>query len=133
MLQTTTKNPVYIETDVLSGDLCFGEPFGCLDEGEWHFWVKMIYETVKSGAIEQATRRFAPVGSPIQRFLMRFIPEDVKQYRRDHLKWSKEKTLRRFANTERDHKDFIHYILKNNDKKQDLSHDEVVVNSALFM
>lgn len=93
----------------------------------------MIYETVKSGAIEQATRRLAQAGSPMQKFLMWFIPSNVKEYRRDHLKFSRQKTERRLADTERDHKDFIYYIMKNNDKKHDLSRDEILVNSALFM
>ncbi|KAH8680028.1 averantin oxidoreductase [Tricladium varicosporioides] len=115
------------------GDLCFGEPFGCLDEGEWHFWVKMIYETVKSGAIEQATRRFAKAGSTFQQFLLWCIPNNIKQNRRDHLKYSNEKTKRRLAKTDEEHRDFIYYILKNNDKKNDLTYDEVLVNSALFM
>jgi hypothetical protein len=35
------------------GDLAFGEPFGCLEDGEFHFWVSLIFETVKAGAIEQ--------------------------------------------------------------------------------
>jgi len=36
------------------GDLAFGEPFGCLDNGQFHEWVALIFETVKVGALEQA-------------------------------------------------------------------------------
>ncbi|KAB5513621.1 cytochrome P450 [Coniochaeta sp. 2T2.1] len=115
------------------GDLCFAEPFGCLDEGEWHFWVKMIYETVKSGAIEQATRRIATVGSPLQKFLMNLIPGAVKKFRKDHLTYSNEKTLRRLADEKGEHRDFIYYILRNNESKQLLTKDEILVNSALFI
>lgn len=93
----------------------------------------MIYETVKSGAIEQATRRFAKAGSTFQQFLLWCIPNNIKQNRRDHLKYSNEKTKRRLAKTDEEHRDFIYYILKNNDKKNDLTYDEVLVNSALFM
>lgn len=123
----------FLTFDVI-GDLCFAEPFGCLDAGEWHFWVKMIYETVKSGAIEQATRRIATAGTPLQNFMLSMIPDTIRKYRRDHLTFSNEKTLRRLSDsTKRDHKDFIHYIQQNNDSKQLLSKEEILVNSALFM
>jgi hypothetical protein len=93
----------------------------------------MIYETVKSGAIEQATRRIATAGSPLQNLLLKFIPDKIRKYRRDHLLYSNEKSLRRLADEKRDHKDFIYYILRNNEAKHLLSKDEIMVNSALFM
>lgn len=101
--------------------------------GQWHFWVKMIYETVKSGAIEQATRRIATVGSPLQKFLISLIPGAIRKFRRDHLTYSNEKTRRRLAEKDREHHDFIYYILKNNEAKQLLNEEEILVNSALFM
>ncbi|KAJ9635689.1 hypothetical protein H2204_005649 [Knufia peltigerae] len=75
------------------GDLAFGESFGCLDKGQFHEWVALIYETVKAGAMEQATRRFAEPGSTIQNFLVNFIPKEKRARRRDHLKWSQDKVL----------------------------------------
>lgn len=93
----------------------------------------MIYETVKSGAIEQATRRIATVGSPLQKFMLSLIPGEIRKFRRDHLAYSNEKTRRRLANPQGEHKDFIYYILRNNDAKQLLSEQEILVNSALFM
>lgn len=88
---------------------------------------------MKSGAIEQATRRIATVDSRLQKLLMSFIPAKVRKFRRDHLAYSNEKTKRRLEDTERDHHDFIYYILRNNEAKQLLSQDEILVNSALFM
>jgi hypothetical protein len=93
----------------------------------------MIYETVKSGAIEQATRRIATAGSTAQNLLLKLIPDKIRKYRRDHLLYSNEKSLRRLADENRDHKDFIYYIMRNNEAKQLLSKDEIMVNSALFM
>ncbi len=93
----------------------------------------MIYETVKSGAIEQATRRIATVGSPLQKFLVNLIPGPVRKFRKDHLTYSNEKTRRRLADDKADHHDFIYYILRNNESKQLLTEDEILVNSALFM
>lgn len=114
------------------GDLAFGEPFGCLESGEFHFWVSLIFETVKAGAIEQATRRFATAGSVFQNFLLKCIPEEIRQRRKNHLKFSTEKVMRRLANEKAEHKDFIWYILRQREKF-DLNQDEIIVNSALFI
>ncbi|KAK4570488.1 hypothetical protein LTR86_002568 [Recurvomyces mirabilis] len=114
------------------GDLAFGEPFGCLDMGRFHEWVSMIYETVKAGALEQATRRFAPAGSVTQRILFEFIPKYRRNYRSEHLRRSREKCMARLENGNSQHKDFIWYIQKQQEK-YDLKQDEIIVNSALFI
>ncbi|EME77267.1 uncharacterized protein MYCFIDRAFT_191444 [Pseudocercospora fijiensis CIRAD86] len=114
------------------GDLAFGEPFGCLDLGRFHEWVALIYETVKAGAIEQATRRFAAAGSLTQRILFNMIPARVRGYRSEHLRRSRAKCLQRLENGNSQHKDFIWYILKQREK-HDLKQDEIIVNSALFI
>ncbi|PGH26436.1 hypothetical protein AJ80_01934 [Polytolypa hystricis UAMH7299] len=114
------------------GDLAFGEPFGCLDQGKFHDWVSLIFETVKVGAVEQATRRFATQGSPIQNFLLSLIPKEMQKRRRDHLEQSREKVLRRLANENTSHRDFIWYIMKQKDR-HDLKQDEIIVNGALFI
>jgi cytochrome P450 len=94
------------------GDLAFGEPFGCLESGksqpaerayckkvlipigEFHFLVEAIFENIKAGAVEHATRRFATPGSPLQLLLMRLLPPRLKQFRRNHLEFSKQKALK---------------------------------------
>ena len=114
------------------GDLAFGEPFGCLESGQFHFWVSLIFEAVKAGAMEQATRRFATAGSAVQNFLLWCIPDRVRENRRNHLKFSTEKVMRRLGNEDTDHKDFIWYILKQKEK-YDLHQDEIIVNAALFI
>ncbi|KAK5169776.1 uncharacterized protein LTR77_005754 [Saxophila tyrrhenica] len=121
----------YTTFDII-GDLAFGEPFGCLDLGRFHEWVSMIYETVKAGAYEQATRRFAPAGSLTQRWLLKLIPAKKRWYRTEHLRRSREKCYERLENGNSNHRDFIWYILKQQEK-HDLKQDEVVVNSALFI
>jgi cytochrome P450 len=113
------------------GDLAFGEPFGCLEGGEFHFWVELIFETIKAGAIEQATRQFATAGTWFQEPLLKLIPGEVREKRRNHLEFSREKVMRRLA-TNTEHRDFIWYILKQREK-YDLKQDEIIVNSALFI
>ena len=83
----------YATFDII-GDLAFGVSFGCLDIGDLHFWVTLIFETARSGAYEQATRRFANPGSYLQGLLMRLISNKVKQYRKDHLQYSQDKVGR---------------------------------------
>jgi cytochrome P450 len=94
--------------------------------------VSLIYETVKAGAIEQATRRFAPAGSATQTFLFNLIPKHIRGYRSEHLRRSREKCMRRLEQGNNQHKDFIWYILKQREK-HDLKQDEIIVNSALFI
>ncbi|KAJ6005164.1 hypothetical protein N7451_003108 [Penicillium sp. IBT 35674x] len=113
-------------------DEAFGEPFGCLDQGKFHEWVAMIYETVKAGAMEQATRRFATPGSSTQRLLMNFIPAKKREDRRNHLAYSLDKAMRRLQNERLEHKDFIWYILRAKEK-EDINLNEIIVNAALFI
>ncbi|KAL4738822.1 cytochrome P450 [Aspergillus similis] len=114
------------------GDLAFGEPFGCLDLGAFHSWVALIFETVKVGALEQATRRMAEAGSRTQMMLLNMIPAYLRQRRRDHLARSKEKVEQRLRNGPGEHKDFIYYVLRQKEK-YDLHDNEIILNSALFI
>jgi hypothetical protein len=82
-----------ITFDVI-GDLAFGESFGCLDGGDYHWWIPMIFDAVKAGAIQQATRRFATPGSSTQQYLMGWIPKHLSEKRRDHLAYSREKVMK---------------------------------------
>ncbi|KAF2005223.1 cytochrome P450 [Amniculicola lignicola CBS 123094] len=117
------------------GDLSFGEPFGCLNEGEGSEsanWVVLVYESIKAGALEQATRRFATPGSFTQRFLLWCVPSIIRERRTKHLRNSTEKTVRRMT-TKTEHRDFIWYILKQREKKNEVSDNEVIMNAALFI
>ena len=117
------------------GDLAFGEPFGCLRDGKFHSWVALIYETVKVGAFEQATRRFSPVGTWTQRMLLNLIPAHVRARRANHLKLSKEKVLKRLGEEKSSqHRDFIYYILNQQQKRgYELHQNEIILNGALFI
>ena len=60
------------------------------------------------------------------------IPANVAEWRNIHLNNSREKTIRRLANGDRDHTDFIYHIL-NNESKKSLSKTEIILNMALFV
>ena len=83
----------FVTFDVI-GDLSFGESFGCLERGDLHFWIQLIFDAVKAGAIEQASRRFATAGSFIQQSLMKYTQGDLARRRADHLAYSREKVMK---------------------------------------
>jgi cytochrome P450 len=121
----------YTTFDII-GDLSFGEPFGCLTNPDFRFWVPLISDSIKAGAWEQATRRVAETGSTMQKFLLKLIPSHISDKRKHHLDYSKEKILQRVSQTDNDHKDFLYYLMRQQDKEQ-LNMDEVIVNGALFI
>ncbi|KAF2669327.1 cytochrome P450 [Microthyrium microscopicum] len=121
----------YTTFDII-GDLAFGEPFGCLSAEMFHDWVSLVFETIKVGALEQATRRLATAGGSFQTFLVNRIPQYMRDLRVSHLTRSREKVLKRLAQKDLEHRDFIWYILQQQ-KRHDLKQDEIIVNGALFI
>lgn len=121
----------YTTFDII-GELALGEPFGCLTNQDFRFWVPLISDSIKAGAIEQATRRMAKMDSLLQRLLIKCIPKSIGGTRKMHLDYSREKIMKRMAQTGNEHKDFLYYLMKQKDKDQ-LNLDEVIVNGALFM
>jgi len=61
------------------------------------------------------------------------IPTVVRERRFRHLRNSTEKTVKRLNQKDNDHRDFIWYILKQREKKNEVSDDEVIMNAALFI
>lgn len=114
------------------GDMALGEPFGCLESKEFHFWVPLISESIAAGAFEQATRRLATADSWMQKQLLRLIPDYIRVKRREHLAYSKEKILKRMQQTNSEHKDFLYYLMKQQEGGS-LDVNEVIVNGALFI
>ncbi|RSL59492.1 hypothetical protein CEP53_005776 [Fusarium sp. AF-6] len=47
----------YTTFDVI-GDLAFGEPFGCLDNSDYHPWVRIIFEMARFGTVNQTAGYF---------------------------------------------------------------------------
>ena len=113
----------YTTFDII-GAMALGEPFGCLQSSEFHFWVPLISESIRAGALEQATRRLATTGSRMQKLLERCIPGDIRKTRREHLAYSREKILKRMQQSNNEQKDFLYYLMRQQDKEQ-LNLDEV--------
>lgn len=95
-----------------------------------------MFETFRLTALEQGTIRFAKAGSLLQLALMwvaqRCVSSEVRDAKHKHFEYSQTKALTRMEKVS-DHRDFMWYILKHREKKKELSDDEIIVNSALFM
>lgn len=127
----------YTTFDII-GHLSLGEPFGCLTSSDLRFWVPLISESIKAGAIEQAARRLATTGSLLQTLLLRLLaPAELRDQRRKHLAYSREKILKRIGQSDNNkageqHRDFLYYLMQQGDR-ENLNQDEIIVNGALFI
>lgn len=123
----------YTTFDII-GHLSLGEPFGCLTSSDLRFWVPLISESIKAGAVEQASRRLAATGSLLQKVLLRlFASPALREQRVKHLSYSREKIMKRIGQTgSNQHKDFLHYLMNQKDK-ENLNQEEIIVNGALFI
>lgn len=115
------------------GDLCFAEPFGCLDEASATEWSTSVINVFIAATWTQSIRRLSGVGTWLEYLLTKLlIPAKAADWRRIHLDNSREKTIRRLANRDRDHADFMYHIL-NSQSKNSLSQMEIILNMALFI
>ncbi|PQE10636.1 Cytochrome P450 monooxygenase protein [Rutstroemia sp. NJR-2017a WRK4] len=123
------KMNTYTTFDMM-GDLCFAEPFGCLDQGGATEWSKSVINVFKSASWDQSIRRVAGVNTWLQKLM---IPSEAATWRKVHFLNSREKTLRRLADGDREHKDFIYHIVKNKEAKTSLSQTEIILNMVLLI
>ncbi|KAI1339593.1 cytochrome P450 [Xylariaceae sp. FL0016] len=131
-VELTIVTDTYLAFDVM-GDLCFAEPFGCLSQGSATEWSTSVINVFVAATWTQAIRRLSGVGNWLESLMVRLlVPAKASEWRQIHLNNSREKTMHRLADQDRDHTDFLYHILKNESKKA-LSQTEVVLNIALFI
>ncbi|GKT40309.1 averantin hydroxylase [Colletotrichum spaethianum] len=122
----------YLAFDIM-GDVCFAEPFGCLGQASATEWSTSVINVFVAATWTQGIRRLSGTGTWLESFLTwLLVPARAAEWRRTHLTNSREKTLRRLADPDRDHPDFMYYIL-NSESKKLLSETEIVLNMALFI
>ncbi|KAF4981105.1 hypothetical protein FDECE_17751 [Fusarium decemcellulare] len=109
----------------IMGELSFGEPFGCLKNQEFHPWVKIIFDMVRATAILGGLRRY-PGAQRIADFL---IPAGKKELPARHQQMTDEKVQRRLT-LDTDRPDFMTSLLKNKDKQEALTDEEL--SSGMF-
>jgi cytochrome P450 len=102
----------------------------------------MILETIKSGVIEEATRRFAKPNSLFQCFLLWCISGAIHERRSRHVRNITEKVIHRIYSGSK-HRDFIWSLLKHRESvwsflkqrrnSKDMSDNEIAMNTAHFI
>jgi cytochrome P450 len=110
----------FFTMDVI-GDLAFGEPFGCLQTGEYHIWVRTLFSYLKGMSLAAAPRYY-----PLTEFLFRkLIPKSVLEGQRRHTQYANEKINRRL-DLKTDRPDFMTPFMKNNVNFEKMSRDEIL-------
>ncbi|OQE87945.1 hypothetical protein PENNAL_c0018G04738 [Penicillium nalgiovense] len=112
----------------LIGDLAFGEPFGCLSNSTYHWWVRIILDAVKASAYLKVFWYY-PFLVPLVRVL---VPKHLLQKRQASFNLSVEKVRRRLA-LGATRPDFTSYILKHSKDGKGMSPEEMDANSAVFV
>lgn len=112
----------------LIGDLAFGEPFDCLANKSYHWWVLIILDAVKASAYLKIFW-FYPIFLPLVAYL---VPKHLLQKRIDSFNLSVEKVRRRLKR-ETTRPDFTSYILKHGADGKGLSLSEIDANAAVFV
>lgn len=112
----------------LIGDLAFGEPFDCLANSTYHWWVLIILDAVKASAYLKVFW-FYPLLLPLFALL---VPRHLLEKRTASFNLSVDKMRRRLkSNTTRP--DFTSYILKDSKDGMGLSASEIDANAAVFV
>ncbi|QBZ61995.1 hypothetical protein PoMZ_10869 [Pyricularia oryzae] len=99
----------------LIGDLAFGEPFHCLRDGRWHWWLTAVFEIFKAGTYIRAARRFPT--ALYYAILLCIVPKKLLQMRERQYMFGVERINRRLEQTDTDKTDFMSYILQADDEK----------------
>ncbi len=111
----------------ITGDLMFGEPFGCLKQSELHPWIGLIFNSIKAISLMGVVNQFPSLNA----VLMSLIPKSVIQKGLDHFNLGARKVDRRLEmGTERP--DFLSAILKNglSEKEGQYKEDERIMSRA---
>lgn len=93
------------------GDLAFGEPFGCLDNSDYHPWVKVIFKMARAGTLLQGLSHYPMV----KNLLLSLVPKSAGEERNQHLELTKNKLLRRMEGY-KERPDLIEGLLKRKDE-----------------
>ncbi|KAL7952709.1 cytochrome P450 [Trichoderma compactum] len=122
----------YLAFDIM-GDLCFAEPFGCLDQASATEWSTSVINVFVAATWTQGIRRISGVGTWLEHLMTwLLVPAKAASWRSIHLNNSCEKTVRRLQDPNREHTDFMYHIL-NSESKSLLSKTEIQLNMALFI
>ncbi|KIW77178.1 hypothetical protein Z517_09624 [Fonsecaea pedrosoi CBS 271.37] len=114
----------------MMGDMAFGEPFGCLRDGQNHAWVNLIFSSVKSYPWYQVFLYYR-----IMSIAAFFTPKKLADAKRDADANAHTKVDRRMAMKALARKDFMSYILPEENDRQgmEVSLDEIKETAAILI
>lgn len=113
----------------LIGDLAFGEPFGCLEDGKYHPWVALIFQSIKVGAFGEIMRRH-PTLKPLVSLL---VPKKVARSHKEHWALAEQTAKRRLDSGNVTREDFMSYILRHNDDGKGMTRGEIIENANILI
>ncbi|KAL2820278.1 cytochrome P450 [Aspergillus granulosus] len=112
------------------GDLAFGEPFGGLDNSEYHHWVATIFQSIKAVPFKKLADSY-PL---IAKAALVVTPKGLLQARQRQLEHSKVTVQKRLQNSAAyGRNDFMNSMLRNQDGKNGLNEAELVANSNILI
>ncbi|GAQ08154.1 isotrichodermin C-15 hydroxylase [Aspergillus lentulus] len=112
----------------LIGDLAFGEPFHCLKDSKYHWWVSIMLDAVKL-SVYLKVLWFFPFLSPLTKLL---VPSYLHHRREASFQLTVEKVSRRLER-QTNRPDFISYILRHKDDENRMSRQEIDANAATLV
>ena len=112
------------------GDLSLGESFDCVNNRNYHHWVAMMMNSMKSIVFISVTKRFPP----FQRLFNLYVPPKTKRDGEDHIRLAFEKVDRRLS-LETSRPDFVSYMTKKGEAREEggLTRDGVMMNATALI
>ncbi|PSN61434.1 cytochrome P450 [Corynespora cassiicola Philippines] len=109
----------FFTMDVI-GDLAFGEPFGCLERGDYHDWVRTLFMYLKFMSLAAAPR-YWPL---LEAVLKRLMPASIMEGQRRHESYANERINKRL-NSAASRPDFMAAFQKKMAGPHSMSHREI--------
>ncbi|KAF5492575.1 Cytochrome P450 monooxygenase 1 [Colletotrichum siamense] len=119
----------YCTFDII-GDLAFGEPFGCLDNSDYHPWVRTVFQMVRVGVAFQTANHY----SWLRRIITAALSTEAMHRRREEQReMTMQKVLRRIElGKSGPRSDLVEGLLKKKDE-WNMSLDELEANSSILI
>ncbi|RYP75506.1 hypothetical protein DL771_002391 [Monosporascus sp. 5C6A] len=116
----------YTTFDVI-GDLTFGESFGCLDNSDYHVWVKAIFQMVRAATLLQVASNFPA----LKNMLLKMVPKSFMEEHENHMAFTRAKLSARMeAGKERP--DLVEGLLRRRDE-WGLTMEKLQANSSILI
>lgn len=114
----------------LTGDLALGKSFGCLNNSEYHSWVRGLQEGTKIGPYIRTIATY----TDIKRLWRLLAPASIKKARLRHEDYVRVNAKERLAKgVMEERRDFLSYILKDKDEDGGMSEEEVAANCGFLI